>query len=422
MDEFLTQRIEILEKRLKESAASPLFAQLAAFYLEQGRAEEALRTCDAGLAHHPFYTTGHLIKGKALLALNMKKEAQRELEFVADFFPTNAEVQRLLNSLGEIEEEPSAPPVTEVQELDTTVTATSYDVQPAAPQLTDADVPSGWGSILTIEEVEPSQTDSSVPTVTTEEKQQFSSEITSGFSTIPSYGTPADTTSFEMPQTDEVTNFEFQSPVSEPTFPSTFEFSTETSSAPFQTQLSPEEFSSFDVYAARMRSELTGENSLTLDSFLQKQPQESEPSSFFNPSFGTSPIAPEESPYSFSATPTESFGGGIEEPPVFNPPFAAAAPTEDTTIEDLTTKLQGASRITPIIDFTQKETPIVSDDDGTSTGFVTPTLAEIYAKQGWYDDAIKAYRTLARTKPEERERFERRIQELEALKNQAASQ
>jgi cytochrome c-type biogenesis protein CcmH/NrfG len=52
-------------------------------------------------------------------------------------------------------------------------------------------------------------------------------------------------------------------------------------------------------------------------------------------------------------------------------------------------------------------------------GFVTPTLAEIYAKQGWFDDAIKAYRTLARSKPAEKERYEKRIAELEELKKKS---
>jgi cytochrome c-type biogenesis protein CcmH/NrfG len=49
---------------------------------------------------------------------------------------------------------------------------------------------------------------------------------------------------------------------------------------------------------------------------------------------------------------------------------------------------------------------------------VTPTLAEIYVKQGWYDDAIKAYRTLAANKPGEREKFDRRIAEIEEMKKQ----
>jgi hypothetical protein len=90
-------------------------------------------------------------------------------------------------------------------------------------------------------------------------------------------------------------------------------------------------------------------------------------------------------------------------------------------IEELTNKLQSAGKITPVINFAQKETPAASEQDTPSgMGFVTPTLAEIYAKQGWFDDAIKAYRTLARTKPAEKERYEKRIAELEELKKKSA--
>jgi hypothetical protein len=90
-------------------------------------------------------------------------------------------------------------------------------------------------------------------------------------------------------------------------------------------------------------------------------------------------------------------------------------------IEEIANKLQSAGKITPVIDLAQKETPPASEQDlPVSMGFVTPTLAEIYAKQGWFDDAIKAYKVLARNKPGERERFEKRIEELEKLKSQSS--
>ncbi len=43
----------------------------------------------------------------------------------------------------------------------------------------------------------------------------------------------------------------------------------------------------------------------------------------------------------------------------------------------------------------------------------TPTLAEIYASQRAYREAIRTYSLLLHRKPEERERFEQRIRELE---------
>jgi tetratricopeptide (TPR) repeat protein len=46
---------------------------------------------------------------------------------------------------------------------------------------------------------------------------------------------------------------------------------------------------------------------------------------------------------------------------------------------------------------------------------VTSTLAEIYASQGAYQEAIRTYTLLARRRPQEREHFERRIRELEEI-------
>jgi tetratricopeptide (TPR) repeat protein len=45
----------------------------------------------------------------------------------------------------------------------------------------------------------------------------------------------------------------------------------------------------------------------------------------------------------------------------------------------------------------------------------TPTLAEIYAAQGAYREAIRTYTQLADRRPEDRGRFEQRIRELEEI-------
>lgn len=45
----------------------------------------------------------------------------------------------------------------------------------------------------------------------------------------------------------------------------------------------------------------------------------------------------------------------------------------------------------------------------------TSTLAEIYASQGAYQEAIRTYTLLVRRRPREREHFERRIRELEEI-------
>ncbi len=68
----------------------------------------------------------------------------------------------------------------------------------------------------------------------------------------------------------------------------------------------------------------------------------------------------------------------------------------------------------------REEPPAGSGKDGpgassSSPRIVTVTLAEIYAAQGEYGEAVRAYRTLLERRPEEAEGFQKRIQELEAL-------
>lgn len=59
-----------------------------------------------------------------------------------------------------------------------------------------------------------------------------------------------------------------------------------------------------------------------------------------------------------------------------------------------------------------KKTP---EHASPSPKIVTVTLAEIYAAQGEYREAVEAYRILAERRPEDAEGFYRRIRELEAL-------
>jgi hypothetical protein len=99
---------------------------------------------------------------------------------------------------------------------------------------------------------------------------------------------------------------------------------------------------------------------------------------------------------------------------------ASAQPSSEPAdnIGELAEKLKTSPRITPpVINFSEKSSRSASEADAASgSGFVTPTLAEIYVKQGWFDDAIKAYRALATNKPAEREKFEQRIAEIEGMK------
>jgi hypothetical protein len=74
-------------------------------------------------------------------------------------------------------------------------------------------------------------------------------------------------------------------------------------------------------------------------------------------------------------------------------------------------QLEQAGRIVP--NEPEPVAPMRPDEAMTfESNIVTPTLAEIYASQGEYGAAIQAYEILMLSKPEDRERFERRIQEL----------
>src|SRR5512135_1118469 len=109
MADLQDQKLAALEKKVGMGGKSPLFAQLAGLYIQQGKASEALRLCDEGLAVFPHYTTGHLVKGKALLALKMNAEARREFEIVADFLPANETVAFIISNIPQGEGESLTP-------------------------------------------------------------------------------------------------------------------------------------------------------------------------------------------------------------------------------------------------------------------------------------------------------------------------
>jgi tetratricopeptide (TPR) repeat protein len=414
------QRITALEKKIGPDAKSPLFAQLAYYYLDTKRAQDALRTCDAGLAHFPFYTTGHFIKGKALLMLNMRAEARREFEFVLDFLPSNATVMALLSQMPPGEDETIAvaeAPQKEVVQQEPPATPRYDYAEPQVPQTPASPEPNyGFGGSEQVAPALQPQQEPSFESIAA--KSTFFDAITqesapevadtsfsSGFET-PSVVAPVE------PEPTAFSGFGFQ-PSEPPSFgvqappsieqPSGFDFAMPTPEINFQSPSVPSEEESFDQYSQRRRNELSGENTISLDDY------------FNNTGAVLSP-------------------GSVDlQFPAFESPIETPS-SEPNKIEELANRLQSAGKITPVIDFTQKEspTPVINfaqketstaseQDTPAGMGFVTPTLAEIYAKQGWYDDAIKAYKTLARNKPAEKERYEKRIAELEALKSQSSS-
>ncbi len=91
------------------------------------------------------------------------------------------------------------------------------------------------------------------------------------------------------------------------------------------------------------------------------------------------------------------------------------ATPEAAGLDSLASQLENAERIVP-----QEAEPSASPEETAPLDsiVITPTLAEIYASQGEYGAAIQAYEILIFSKPEERERFEKRITELQAKLNE----
>ncbi len=406
MPDSMEQRIRSLEQYLASQPRSPLFAQLAGYYLQQGKANDALRVCDQGLAHYPLYSTAHLVKGKALLELKMIAEARREFELVHELLPTNETVTRLLaetNAGTEIALTATPPPASESAPptAGTEVRVVGFK-RPSPPETVAPPEPSPTPVVEQLApsfEAAPSATVEELPpTPAIEEKtveQQPAADAFAGTAEVtqpPSEIVPSEeavsspileepvsqepvlasttedpfglagTSIVEQPTTVEPSTSEVVAP------PSSDQAFAEVPPAPAEVPAASGE-GSFEQYAARKRAEWAGtENTMKLDAYVSA-------------------------------------------------PLAEASPTSE--IEDLAQKLQTAKKITPVINLTEKAaSPTHEQGTAAGSGFVTPTLAEIYAKQGWYDDAIRAFKTLAGTRPTEREKYEKRIQELEELKKQ----
>jgi len=391
------EHIAALEKKVGPAVQSPLFARLASLYLQSGRASDALKLCDKGLAHYPFYSTGHLTKGRALLALNMRAEARRELEIVLGLLPGNKMVQTLLQESPPSSEEMLTRPVEEAGQEPSGPESTEVPQTPVVPPTQPAEPPpDAFAGIMGFSPSTEPPAQEAPPVPAPSEPPAFAGFGGAAEATADAFGLgvvtpqeapasepvpaeePPPASGFDIPPTAEASVFGNISVPGAGVEPPATQLPAEEAVfvGPGEAAFTgPGEEGTFEQYAARMRGELSGENTLSFDEYLA----------------GVE-----------SATPA---GRAVEAP--------------RNVIEEITEKLQSAKKITPVINLAQKSGSSISDQDtAASMGFVTPTLAEIYAKQGWLDDAIKAYKTLISNKPADRERFEKRIAELEELKKQ----
>jgi len=93
---------------------------------------------------------------------------------------------------------------------------------------------------------------------------------------------------------------------------------------------------------------------------------------------------------------------------------------QESSVEFLIKQLQEVRRSTPHGEGKQGE-EVELEDDEAAAKIVTETLAEIYASQNEFQEAIKAYRKLLELRPEEAARYEKRLAELEERARTAGS-
>ncbi len=129
----------------------------------------------------------------------------------------------------------------------------------------------------------------------------------------------------------------------------------------------------------------------------------------------TPPVEPEQLPEVDEYIQQHTANAGTEKLVSLDEYLNQAAAPEPTGLDSLATQLENAERIIP-----QEPEPSTSPEESAPLDsiVITPTLAEIYASQGEYGAAIQAYEILIFSKPDERERFEKRISELQAKLNE----
>ena len=87
-------RIEELRRRVESDPASIAFAALAEEYRRQGRFEEAIEACVAGLQRHPAYLSARVTLGRALLETGDLDASREQFETVLRSAPENIAATR----------------------------------------------------------------------------------------------------------------------------------------------------------------------------------------------------------------------------------------------------------------------------------------------------------------------------------------
>ena len=346
--------IDFLSQKLSDNPQSPLFARLADIYLSKNQASEALKLCEAGVQVYSSYSTGYVVLGKCYLALNENSKARLAFSQALHLAPFNQVARTMLDEIPFAAEEPLAAPSAE------------------EPPVTASQEPAAETAGITPEYSTPPEP---------QETSADSIGVTPEFSALPETPEPAAETveaapGFPAVPEDAAQTIELPEPqqhVEE--IPPAHVYENPLPQA-VSSAGEPEVLPGVEEYVQQKSDAMAAEKLISLDEYLA----------------GVVPVLPSAPPPVPAAAP-------------------AAVPPPAPEIDSIAAQLETAERIMPPKPEPAPPQPESAPLDST---VITPTLAEIYASQGEYGAAIQAYEILLFSKPGERERFEKRIKELQA--------
>lgn len=376
--------IDFLSQKLSDNPQSPLFARLADIYLTKNQASEALKLCEAGVQVYSSYATGYVVLGKCYLALNENSKARLAFSQALHLAPFNQVARKMLEEIPFAGEEPAdlstVEPATEPSAA-SEVTSDAVAVTPEFSGLQENQNPPADTIEITPESSGFSGAESSSGEalgVTPEFSADSGPEqapletigVTPEFTLLPEEEVPSDIGAAGL------------QPVAEES-PQTQLYENPQTAPPAE---GPDTVPGVDEYLEQKFDAMAGEGLLSLDEYLA----------------GTVPSPPSVTTPPRAVVPPPAPAPAATPPP---PPPSAAE------LESIAVKLESAERIVPA---EPEPPPRQQESSPLDSTVITPTLAEIYASQGEYGAAIQAYEILLLSKPGERERFEKRIKELQA--------
>ena len=87
-----TDEIRLLENHMAENPESERFVELAEHWISDGKQQQAAQLCETGLGHHPDLPNGHVVYGRALLALDRLQDAILAFENACSLRPQEASI------------------------------------------------------------------------------------------------------------------------------------------------------------------------------------------------------------------------------------------------------------------------------------------------------------------------------------------